>query len=85
MEGLVLEAEGLFEQAVEWLRANYEDHRFYVERDIVRLLQNRISEAIERGGLSYRVIHEYTISDNCRADLVILDRFGSLTALQSRH
>ena len=67
-----MEPTELFENALQWLHVRYAEYRFFTERDIVWIVQLRISEEIARARLPYRVFNEHTISGGARADLAIL-------------
>ena len=65
-----MEAEELFENAINWLKRHYVDcGPFFRERDIVWTLQKKIMNEIERRDSPCRVVHEFQ-----RADLVILGK-----------
>lgn len=66
-----VDASELFEDAIEWLRRNYSDYRFFAERDIVWTVQTRINTEIESRNLPFRVFNDYTLFGRTRADLVI--------------
>ena len=63
----------LFESAIDWLRENYEGHRFYAERDIVWTVQTQLNKKIEELNLPYQVFNDYTIESRVRVDLAILN------------
>ena len=66
-------ATALFEGALTWLEESYGDYRFFQERDLVWVIQRRISDEIASQRLPYRVFNDHTIIGRERADLVILD------------
>ena len=49
----------LFENVMEWFRANYERYTFFVERDVVWTIQTQLSRAIAAEGLPLRVFNDY--------------------------
>lgn len=57
-------AEELFNSAMKWLQKNYFNHTFYLERDIVWALQNKLVEIINENKLSFAVFNDITIHDN---------------------
>ncbi|NHZ71726.1 MAG: hypothetical protein GWP17_01410 [Aquificales bacterium] len=73
----ISEAEKIFSDTLIWLENNYGQFRFWMERDLVWTVQNRLIHAIQDRNLSYKVFNDYPMfpSENRRefADLVILD------------
>ena len=67
-----MDATALFEDAMDWLRDSYEEHRFFVERDVVWTAQLRLLQEAERAKLPCRVLNDYTLFERTRADLAIL-------------
>lgn len=67
----------LFRETLAWLKANYGTWRFYVERDIVWTVQERLRQEIERQGLQLRVFNDYGLlpgkNRSLSADLVLLN------------
>ena len=63
----------IFADAIETLRDQYSEHRFFTERDVVWTVQLRMLEEIERLGLPYRVFNDYGMGQRQRADLAVLD------------
>jgi hypothetical protein len=76
----------LFEEALNWLRQTYYEHRFFVERDVVWTLQKRLLSFVDKHRLPYRIYNDYPIPlENGRkrlVDLCILDK-DSLILLAS--
>ena len=76
----------LFEEAILWLRANYKNYRFFVERDIVWTIQTHVISVIEKEKLPYKVMNDYPILHGKRrslcADIAILglDELSELVA-----
>ena len=68
-----MDAAALFEDTMAWLRDSYEEHRFFVERDVVWTAQLRLLREAERAKLPCRVLNDYTLFERTRADLAILD------------
>jgi hypothetical protein len=70
----------LFGEAVEWLRENYRQFEFWVERDVVWTLQTRLRTMISERGLSFTVLSDYGMLPGPRrslsADLVIRNAAG---------
>ena len=75
-------ATDLLENALEWLRENYSNFRFFAERDVVWTVQMRLIKVIEAQQLPYTVFNDYPILPGKRrslsADLAILSRDGSV-------
>ncbi len=81
-----MEVAELFENAIEWLRIeyqrdDYETFRFSDEEDLVELVADRIKQEIEKSGLPYEVRREHLLLQyhaelQYHADLVILNRDG---------
>ena len=67
-----MNAPELFELAVNTLRRQYSDHRFFKERDIAWTVQKQILSEVERRGLKYLVADNYKVG-TFFADLVILN------------
>lgn len=71
------EATRVFEDSIDWLRQNYSSFGFFVERDVVWILQRRIAELIRARALPYRVFNDYGILPGNRrslsADIAILN------------
>lgn len=68
-----MDATALFESAMDWLRDSYEEHRFFVERDVVWTAQLRLLQEAERAKLPYRILNDYTLFERIRPDLAILN------------
>ena len=72
-----MEAAELFENAMAWLKENYGEFRFFLERDVVWTVQAHIIREIESGNLPYQVFNDDSLLPSTRADLVIFNAFGS--------
>jgi len=72
-----MEASELFENAIAWLKDNYGQFQFFVERDIVWTLQQYLVSQIKEYGLPFRIFNDYPILPGNRrslcADLAILN------------
>jgi len=72
-----MEASELFEHAIAWLKDNYGQFQFFVERDIVWTLQQYLVSQIKEYGLPFRIFNDYPILPGNRrslcADLAILN------------
>ena len=68
-----MDAAALFESAMDWLRDSYEEHRFFVERDVVWTAQLRLLQEAERTKLPCRILNDYTLFEKTRADLALLN------------
>jgi len=72
-----MNASELFEGAINWLQENYASKRFYVERDVVWTVQERLAFMIDAGRLPYRVFNDFGIVPGKRrsicADLVLVE------------
>ena len=72
-----MEASELFENAIAWLKDNYGQFQFFVERDLVWTVQTYLFSQIKEYGLPYRVFNDYPILPGNRrslcADLAILN------------
>jgi hypothetical protein len=73
-----MQAVGLFENAISWLRENYRDFRFFTERDIVWTVQTHIIKLIEKRDLAYRIFHNFPILPGKTADLAIVRQDNSI-------
>jgi hypothetical protein len=77
LDGSVQAASALFEEAVDWLRENYGQFEFWVERDLVWIVQTRLRKLISDRSLPYEVFNDYPLLPGPRrarsADLVIRD------------
>lgn len=73
-----MDATGLFEDTIAWLRQNYSGFRFFVERDIVWTVQTRIITRIELENLEYRIYHNFPMFPGKTVDLAILRRDNSV-------
>ena len=63
----------LFESTIGWLRENYQDYRFYAERDIVWTVQTQLNKKIAELNLPYRVFNDYRMQSRAWVDLAILN------------
>jgi hypothetical protein len=72
----------LSEEAVYWLRENYGQFEFWVERDLVWTLQTRLRTMISERGLPFNVLSDYGMLPGARralsADLVIRNAAGQV-------
>lgn len=68
-------------ESIEWLKAHYLEYTFYLERDIVWTMQNRLVQVIEEKTLPLRVFNDFKLklseSDTALVDLVIRNEEGS--------
>ena len=55
------QAEEIVRQAFDWLRDTYDRYTFYVERDIVWTLQNRLTELVRQAELDLRIYNDYLV------------------------
>ncbi len=81
MDEAAHEAASLFEDAVGWLRDNYTEYEFWVERDVVWTVQTRLRQLIADRQLPYLVLHNCPMPLNARrvfCDLVIRDMSKSI-------
>ena len=73
-----MEANVLFEKAIDWVKEDYKKFCFHKERDIVWTIQKKITEIIEEDDLPYKVYDEYPIMPGKRrsitVDLAILNK-----------
>ena len=71
-------AEKVFEQALEWFRSNYGNYDFFVERDAVWVIQQKLREIIAKNLLPFEVYNDFPIVKALRrsltTDLTILNR-----------
>lgn len=67
----------LFEEAILLLRANYNNYRFFTERDIVWTVQSYLIKTIEKEKLPYKVMNDYAMLPGKRrsisTDIAILN------------
>jgi hypothetical protein len=72
------EASVIFEEAIDWIKKNYEKFIFFKERDIVWTIQKKIIEIIKESNLPYKVYDEYPVMPGGRrslgVDLAILKK-----------
>lgn len=77
-------ASDLLEESLEWLRVNYRNFRFHVERDVVWTVQGRLIELIAERSLPFHVYNDYPIlPGNRRAlcvDIALVDETKSVVA-----
>jgi hypothetical protein len=59
----------LFENTLKWLRDNYAGFQFFLERDVVWTVQNRIIEQIKELALPYRIFNDYPMLPGKRRSL----------------
>jgi len=71
-----MEADVIFEKALDWLKTNYEKFHFHKERDIVWTIQKKITEIIKENDFPFVVYDEYPIRpgnrSSIRVDIAIL-------------
>ena len=74
----------IFKDAIETLREQYTEYRFFMERDVVWTVQLLMLKEIERRGLPYRVFNGYRMEpkqgqkQGQLADLAVLDNAGKI-------
>lgn len=73
-----MQAAGLFENAISWLRKNYKDYRFFTERDIVWTVQTHIIKLIEKQNLAHCIFHNFPVIPRKTTDLAILRQDNSV-------
>ncbi len=59
----------LFEAVMDWSKTSYGQHMFFVERDLVWTIQNRVALEIVERGLPLRVFNDYPILPGNRRSL----------------
>lgn len=79
----MIEAERLFEDALDWLRATYDSHGFFhVERDVVWTVQKRLTVQVAALQLPLRVFNDYPMvpakNRSLSADLCLVGAQGSV-------
>ena len=71
-------AKELFEQTLEWLRSNYGNYDFFLERDLVWTVQLKLREMIAENNLQFEVYNDFPIMKAQRrsrtVDLAILNK-----------
>jgi len=71
-------AKKLFEQVLEWFRSNYGSYEFFVERDLVWVIQQKVKEIIVKDCLPFEVYNDFPIVKVRRrsltTDLAILNK-----------
>jgi hypothetical protein len=55
----MLNANDLLGQAMSWLRTNYQDLTFFVERDVVYAIQVQVAKLIHANKLPYKVYNDF--------------------------
>jgi hypothetical protein len=81
----------IFESVLAWLKENYRQHIFFVERDVVWTVQLALIREIERQHLPLRVFNDYAIVKGPRgrrglcADLAILNEGGVELAAEFKY
>jgi hypothetical protein len=82
IDGYTYQATVLFEDAVAWLKAHYDELEFWVERDVVWTVQTRLRKMILHRGLPWMVLNDYPMLPGLRrslsADLVIRNEDGEV-------
>lgn len=66
-------ASDIFEEALDWLKENYEKFGFHKERDITWTIQKKITEIIKDNNLPYKVYDEYPIKPGIRRSIYVVD------------
>ncbi|MEX2245762.1 MAG: hypothetical protein WEC75_03665 [Dehalococcoidia bacterium] len=61
----------IFDEAMRWLRTNYQSYTFFVERDLVWTMQTRIASLIRELGADFRVSNDYAIEPGNRRSLCV--------------
>lgn len=56
-----MEALELFKESLDWLEKNYNNYKFFTERDIVWTIQNYLIYEIAKRNLHYRVFNDWPI------------------------
>ncbi|GLB59186.1 hypothetical protein [Cytobacillus sp. NCCP-133] len=67
-----MKAEELFLEAINRLRKDYNNYKFYVERDIVLTVQTMMNKLIDQYNCPLQVHNDFSILPKQRADLVVL-------------
>lgn len=71
-------AKELFEQTLEWLRSNYGNYEFFLERDLVWTIQQRLRKVTAEDDLQFKVYNDFPIAKGQRrsltTDLAILNK-----------
>jgi hypothetical protein len=79
----------VFEESLAWLRAHYQDWRFFCERDVVWIVQTRLIEFINEQKLPYQVFNDYPMLPGPRrgfsADLVIMQGADVAVAVEFKY
>lgn len=77
-----MEADELFKNSIAWLKENYAQFQFFLERDVVWTIQNYLNRQIKERGFPLRVINDYPILPGNRrslcTDLAILTTANTL-------
>jgi hypothetical protein len=63
------EAERIADRAIEWLRDHYDDHRFFVERDLVWTVQLCLRELLRESNSELRVFNDFPMIPTPRRSL----------------
>jgi len=75
-------ANDIFLNTMDWIKDNYCDFRFIMERDIVWTIQNSLTDIIENEQLSLKVYNDYPMIKGQRrslsADLAILNHLNEV-------
>lgn len=71
-------ASDIFEEALDWIKENYDKFSFHKERDITWTIQKKITEIIKNNDLPYKIYDEYPIKPGSRrsicVDIAILNK-----------
>jgi len=77
-------AEAAFRRTLDWLREHFGEFRFFVERDLVWTLQQRLETELGAAGTRLRVFNDFPVQRGKRgprrgicADLAVVDAAGN--------
>jgi uncharacterized protein YuzE len=70
--------------SISWLRDHYWDPPFRLERDIVCILQNRLTESLSEAGVHAQVVPNFSVSDG-QVDLAILAEGVPLVVIECKY
>ena len=59
-------AREMFEQTLEWLKSNYGNYDFFLERDLVWTIQQKLREIIAEDNLQFEVYNDFPIAKGQR-------------------
>ena len=76
----------LFAESLAWLQNNYRSYRFFMERDIVWMLQTHMVEEAKRQRLPVSIYDNHTIAVGKQVDIAIIKKDGSIdTAVEIKY